>query len=469
MNTDRAYILGLVIGGGEFGANRNSFYIKLPFKQWGDIEKNPKRASEIGKDIMKVVGPIMRAEYGLSVSYEIGKREWKIICDGNLSELKKDLDKYGLSTVSEVKKNADISKVIADLVDDNMKKRFIAGIADTIGSMNPSHRRFSDKVQIISFEVPGFAFNFICQLCNLLYSVGCLPDQVEWQHPNFQSGTDAYYKDWKKGNKIRITLDAFAEFGAMAFKSKKIASEENRKKQDKKNLAAKCEEKTLSASGITTKHIDENCPALPDNVRGGHYLHHKHICAVLNCPHAPYNEVKRIMRDAETHICPFTVLHKDSLWNIKKIINNDPLMKKRTYREINISIGSIYNAQQDKKTRLLFNGPYYYYSSETEAGYPLNTVLDAVAFIIASKLGKLNGKRVQGSRNETIQQAYDTDPDMTIKFLVPDLLTPIVITDDNMAAMVGPMNPKVYKKLISIDSENPYKMIIRDITEADLR
>lgn len=86
MNTDRAYILGLVIGGGEFGANRNSFYIKLPFKQWGDIEKNPKRASEIGKDIMKVVGPIMRTEYGLSVSYEIGKREWKIICDGNLSE-----------------------------------------------------------------------------------------------------------------------------------------------------------------------------------------------------------------------------------------------------------------------------------------------------------------------------------------------------------------------------------------------
>lgn len=47
MNTDKAYILGLVIGGGVWGNNEDVFRIKLSFKQWGSYEVNPKRAGEI--------------------------------------------------------------------------------------------------------------------------------------------------------------------------------------------------------------------------------------------------------------------------------------------------------------------------------------------------------------------------------------------------------------------------------------
>lgn len=46
MNTDKAYIFGLIVGGGVFGSNKDSFHIILPYKKWGDAAKN-RRAPEI--------------------------------------------------------------------------------------------------------------------------------------------------------------------------------------------------------------------------------------------------------------------------------------------------------------------------------------------------------------------------------------------------------------------------------------
>ena len=468
MNTDKAYILGLVIGGGGFSANLQDFYIKLPYKQWGDVQANPERAGIIARDILKVVKPLMVAEYGLDVTFVTG-REWRIECIGNTSKLVKDLRDLGVTPMSEIRKNADISGIVPKLVDDNLKRRFIAGIADTIGSMAPSQRRFSDDVQIISFEINGFAFRFVCQLCNLLYSVGCLPDQILWQHPNMQSGNDAYYTQWKKGNKLRVTLDAFSKFGALAFKSKAMASQENRSRQSRTNTAEPCEEKRLAVSGVTARHIDEDYRDLPPEIRGGHYIHHKQICAVLNCPHAPLREVDGLLADACHHVSPFTVLHKDDARQIASIILNDPLLRNRTYRSINVSVFSVKRAAENGNATILFTESGSYYSESNEVGYPLNTMLDAIAYIVASKTGALNGKRVRGSRDEVIENAIKANPKMTVEVRVPDLLTPIIVTDGKVSAMVGPLNAEVYRNLISFSPENRYKMILRPITEDDLR
>ena len=468
MNTDKAYILGLVVGGGCFGTDNNSFYIKLPYKQWGDVQKNPTRAGVIARDILKVVAPLMRIEYDLNVLY-VTEPEWRIECVGDISKLKQDLIDYGINPVSEIRKNAEISGVVSELIDDNMKRRFIAGIADTIGSMAPSHRRFTDDVQIISFEVNGFAFKLVCQLCNLLYSIGCLPDQILWQQPNMQSGNDAYYTQWKKGNKLRVTLDTFSQFGALAFKSKSVSSQENRKKQSKTNVADICENKAVVVSGVTAKHIDEDFSGLPDEIRGGHYIHHKQICAALGCPHAPYAQIDHVLNNAEMHISPFTVLHKDTLTKMNDIILNDSLMKNRVYKKIDVIVASVIEAFTEGDLTMHFSDSGYSFSTNSRKGYPINYVLDAMAYIIASQRGELNGKRVRGSRDEMLQRAIDEDPLITITFNIPDLLTPVIISDGEVAAMVGPLNADVYRKLISYAPENKYKMIIRAITEEDLR
>lgn len=69
MNSDKAYILGLVVGGGVFTNDASSFSIHLPYKQWGDIAQNPSRAGQITRDIMGVVKPMMKAIYGIEVSF----------------------------------------------------------------------------------------------------------------------------------------------------------------------------------------------------------------------------------------------------------------------------------------------------------------------------------------------------------------------------------------------------------------
>lgn len=470
MNTDKAYILGLVIGGGGFSSDNRSFFIRLPYRQWGEADKNPERAGKIAKDILRVVKPLMSIEYGLDVSYVSG-REWRIECHGDTKALISDLLSFSIEPTSALHKTADISNLVTQLSDNNMKKRFIAGVADTIGSLTPSQRRFSEDVQIISFEISGFNYKFVCQLCNLLYDVGCFPDQILWQHPNMQSGSDSYYKQWKKGNKLRVALDTFSSFGSLAFASKAEASRQNllREPAGRYNAAIECINKTLGDPGVVAVHMDEDSSAIPEAIRGGHYIHHKQLCAVLNCPHAPCNELDRLLSEAEKHVSPFTVLHKNSAMAIGKIIDNEPILSQRHYSQHSVKIADLVKAaERGMKTVLFANGALDYRKS-TRIGYPINEVLNAIAYIIASQTGNLNGRRPKGAREKIIADAISSDPLISVKILVPDLLTPIIITNDSVSALVGPLNADVYRRLISRSPDNKYKMFVRKITETDLR
>ena len=113
MNTDKAYILGLVIGGGVWGNAEDVFRIRLPFKQWGSYEVNPKRAGDISRDVMKMVSPLFKAIYNISVSYDTSASGvWNILCEGDLSTLKEELENYGIKCEGEVRKTANINNIL---------------------------------------------------------------------------------------------------------------------------------------------------------------------------------------------------------------------------------------------------------------------------------------------------------------------------------------------------------------------
>lgn len=139
VDTDKAYLLGLIIGGGVFGNAEDVFRIRLPYKKWGSYIENPQRAGQIAGDILRKVGQMFRAVYNLSVQYETTPGGiWTVLCEGDTTEVKDDLNRYGITCEGEIRGNADISGIIPELVDDNLKRRFIAGLADTIGSMAKS-------------------------------------------------------------------------------------------------------------------------------------------------------------------------------------------------------------------------------------------------------------------------------------------------------------------------------------------
>jgi len=350
--------------------------------------------------------------------------------------------------------------LVRDLIDDNLKRRFIAGLADTIGSMAKSQRRFSDEHQILSFEIKGYNFKFVCELCRLLYSINCIPDQVNWNHPNIHCPSDPYYGQWNKGFKLRVLLDQYARFGAFAFRTKAESSEENRRLQREQHEAEYCETREIRVTPSTV-HPAEDDARLPDVIRGGHYIHFRHFCAVLGCEHAPYDAIWPILnQDIGLRINPFPILTKGDLIEIENIIRDDELMASRAYEDRQVRILSLLHIYANDKNALL-------YGSDNNVGYPINEILKAIAYVIADDT-ELFGKRPKGYikilENHTI-----ANPALRVELHIPDLLTPLVVVGNGRGALIGAVNPTVYSHLISHDPSNPYKILVRQITEEDLR
>jgi len=459
MNTDKAYILGLIIGGGVFGNAEDVFRIKLPYKKWGSYIENPQRAGQIASDILNKVGQMFRAIYGISVQYETTPGgNWVVLCEGDTTLLKVDLAGYGIRCEGEIRGTADIEKLIADLADDNLKRRFVAGLADTIGSMAKSQRRFTNEHQILSFEIKGYNFKFVCDLCRLLYSINCIPDQINWNHPNIHCPASPYYRQWNKGFKLRILLDQYARFGAFAFRTKAESSTENRGLQHETHEAEKCEDRDIHVTPSSV-HPAENDTRLPPEIRGGHYIHFRHFCTVLGCEHAPYNEINSHLEHLGELVNPFPILCTDNRSNIESIIQSDELLSQRAYTNQNLSLTSLLLMYRDNSNALLFGQSHI-------SGYPVNAILKASAFLIANE-DELFGNRPRGYI-QIIEKHIAEDNSISIEVRKPDLLTPLVMFFRNRGALIGALNPRVYEKLVSRDPDNQYKILVRQITEEDL-
>ena len=107
------------------------------------------------------------------------------------------------------------------------------------------------------------------------------------------------------------------------------------------------------------------------------------------------------------------------------------------------------------------------YSEKEGTGYPINEIMQAVAFVVAEK-NELAGNRVRGGFIQVIESHIEIEHNLTVEIQKPDLMTPLIIRKNGRACLVGPQNPEVYAKLISFAPENKYKMIVRKITEEDL-
>lgn len=461
MNTDKAYLFGLIIGGGIFGNAEDYLKIRLPYKQWGSYYKHPQRASEISRDIMVLLSPLFRSVYNLNISYETPlSGDWSIICEGDLSELVSDLQSYGIQCEGDLRSNVSIHGIVEALIDDNLKRRFIAGLADTIASTNPNHRRFTNEVQILSFELKGFNFSFVCELCRLLYSINCIPDQILWNHPNFHCTNNPYYRQWNKGFKLRVQVDQYDKFGAVAFKTKAKSLKENRSLQHQVHIATPCPEREIRATKSCI-HPAEQDIRLPDCIRGGHFLHNRHVGAVLGCEHAPYRGIKDLLSIAESFITPFPILCKDSIDSIEQIISSDNLLSNRVYRIEKYCVKYLFDIYEANHNALILgNGK--------DVGYPISEIIQGIAFIIADD-NDLKGKRIKGKYKELIEKYLLLNPRLSVEIRIPDLLTPLVIAGNKRGVLIGANNPSVYKSLIYISPCNEYKLCVRAITEKDLR
>lgn len=258
---------------------------------------------------------------------------------------------------------------------------------------------------------------------------------------------------------MRILLDQYAQFGAFAFRTKAETSNENRRLQKETHSAERCETRDMHFTPSTI-HPAENDTRLPEIIRGGHYIHFRHFCAVMGCEHAPYCKIREQFSNIGELINPFPILHKDAYIQIEEIIQADSLLSERKYSRISANVSVLLAKYNEDKNALM-------YGHSANSGYPIAEILQAVAYVIAND-DELSGKRPKGYI-QVIEKHLLEDSNLSIEMEQPDLLTPLVITGNGRGALIGARNPDVYSRLVTISSENEYKLLVRQITEEDLK
>jgi len=254
-------------------------------------------------------------------------------------------------------------------------------------------------------------------------------------------------------------MDQYAQFGAFAFRTKAESSNENRRLQQQTHTAIPCFDQGVNVTPSCV-HPAENDSRLPEQIRGGHYIHYRHFCAVLGCEHAPCEKISTCFTKLGELVYPFAILCKDTISRIEAIVAGEPLLAQRIYSDVRMRISSLLTRfDSDNNTKL--------YGTNSVNGYPIKKVLQAIAFIIAND-NELNGKRPKNYL-EVLKQHVQNTPNITVLFRKPDLLTPLVVVGNGRGALVGADNPRVYERLITCSPDNVFKLIVRPITEEDLR
>ena len=383
------------------------------------------------------------AAYGIGIGYVVQNSQWQITSDTN-RVLIEDLAGLGLPTLGNLKQSSDI-KILAEALDNHEKvRRFLAGLTDTVGSLAPSHRHRVDRSQIISYEFKGRNFTLVADLTKLFDKIGCRPDQVLWNHPNFHSASDRYYKTWKKGFKLRVALRDYMLEGSFVSEAKQLAAEGNMAiaEQAAQGPIPSGYTERISINNRTTLHMDESSDWLPENLRGRHFVHYLHLGKYLGMSVSEEldGQLSRLLKNPERLFCPFTILTKGSKEEVESIIENENYLKRGHYTKTQ-DIETI--LMQEPRNRCILG-------IDDNRGFPAPQVIHAITYVILAERGSssLKGKRILGNRNEIFNQLMSETVRLDVDIMRPNRGTCLLIKGRSFAALVGYVDNSFNKSLI---------------------
>lgn len=315
MTIEKAYVLGMVLGGGELTAQ--TVRIGISTRRWG---AQPGNTSMLSTDISGRISTRFHDTYGLSIAPYLQGRSWILAATSPtlIRDLQRDLASLGLPTTGNLLRQADFSVAQAQLGTTPAAQSFLAGFCDVRASVADSQRRFSSGAPIISVELPDSIQNFrlVVQLCSWMTSLGSTTDQILYSHPSQQAAKDPYYEDWKKGHKIRLLAGAFVEnlsFGLRA----KIAELKRMKIRQTMADQLPCRQRSVAHAKIVSLHSQLGSNDVRPEVRGKVYLHYMHLCAALGCPYANVAAVNQLLDNYETKVSAFPICSKGATDEIR--------------------------------------------------------------------------------------------------------------------------------------------------------
>lgn len=271
------------------------------------------------------------------------------------------------------------------------------------------------------------------------------------------SGKDRYYSQWKKGVKIRVTLDNYLTGRSFRFKSKSDSAKENLKVQEGVHKTTPCFQRDCS-SKVTCIHKDIDSKVLPEPFRGHVFVHHKQICAAAGCPYAPYDALNQEMLNIYEMVSPFTLKTLGTKAEIEGYIASDPILSKIDYEEITIPFNKLMKMCDDNE--MLF--------SRGRIGYKSHLVREGLHYLICAANGSVKGKRPMGIQSICFEEMYRVDPGHQYTIMKPNRYSVLIITDGNYSAMIGCVDPILNRKLIVKNPDNRYLIRLKQPNLEDL-
>lgn len=276
MNTEMAYLLGMILGNGEIQRDNNEtrITIDIPHKNlYTDDMKDVRvyvKASTV--DIRSIVEPLIGHNLIITQSKH-----------STIMTFAKSNDEYITREIlcfigggrhhSTMRMNPELFSITVD-----EKKNLLRGIADVTGYIRKSNIAYGqDGAHRVYIEIPGNWY-MVIDIANMLKDVDVPVQTIDFGHPNFRDGDMKKYNQgkpyfWKKEHQVKIFANEFLPIGFnINHKQEALEkySEELLEFIDPVKTHKFYWEKTIRCK-VRPNHPHENDEYLPIEIRGKHF------------------------------------------------------------------------------------------------------------------------------------------------------------------------------------------------------
>jgi len=216
MNTEMAYLIGMVLGNGEIQRTERetTVTIDIPYKNlYTDDMKDVSvyvKASTV--DMRSIVEPLIgnnliitQSKHSTKMTFTKPNSEYVVREIVRLTE--------NGAHHSTMRMNPDLFSISTD-----EKKSLLKGIADVTGYIRKSNIAFGqDGAHRVYIEIPGNWY-LVIDIANMLKAVDVPVQTIDFGHPNFRDGNLKKYNEgkpnfWKKEHQVKVFANEFLPIG----------------------------------------------------------------------------------------------------------------------------------------------------------------------------------------------------------------------------------------------------------------
>lgn len=276
MNSQMAYLIGMILGNGEIQRNNSSttVTIDIPYKKLEDdngLEVSVYVSAsliDIRSVIERLVGRelvVTQTEHSTKLSFTKDNEDYTM----------RELLRFIGNGVHH--KTMTMNSELFDISIDE-KKELLRGIADVTGHIRKSNIAFGQEgAHRVYIEIPG-NWQMVADIANMLKDLNIPVQTIDFGHPNFRdTNAEKYNKGqinyWKKEHQLKIYANVFLPVGFNIKHKQRALEKYANELVNTINTDSTYKfywEKSIRKK-IKPPHPAENDEALPTNIRGKHY------------------------------------------------------------------------------------------------------------------------------------------------------------------------------------------------------